>query len=589
MMNMTTYNLTTEPWIPVRWRKPGASASHVSLRDAFAQGLDIADLNCRPHERLALLRLLLAISQAALFEMEGFKEWRALGADSYRTMRSTLEAYLVIHQDGFGLFDAVRPFLQMPGLLPAPTKVKEAKAKPVVEDEEGEDEPQDSAKHIDLIGMTSAQDNTSTLFDGTARTRGLTAPDAALALITFQNFALEKPQGVALKDGHMICRVGGRSPKDGKCGTSAAPCIAGNLIHTFAVGDSLLETVHLNLVPVTRLPKLKLPKDRLGPAPWDVEQVSRWLGQNRSDGKSFDPALSPSFIERLCPVSRFVLLDQPKDGRIWKAVITNGVAYPMWLLDEKGKSTDQMAFQPPSAATYPLEINTGKGATKKTLKKDVFVKAESGKAFWRQAHQVALARTAEEKQSGKPACYHNLNELHESLPDVSKSRTTVTLLAIGALGSQAKLEHFMESTFSLRECLLWQSTTLAEYESGVRFADIWEGRLDRAVEEYVKTLVHMGKNYKKPMKSAASAGFWAQLDAHAQTLLQVVETADQFIQTKTGGIDYWHSANPWLKKVRGAAVTAFKDACPGSTPDQILACAAGLAVLFPKPKKPKKL
>ena len=57
-------NLTTDPWIPIVWAngQPGT----VSLGDAFARGEDIRDLAVRPHERIALMRLLICIAQAAL-------------------------------------------------------------------------------------------------------------------------------------------------------------------------------------------------------------------------------------------------------------------------------------------------------------------------------------------------------------------------------------------------------------------------------------------------------------------------------------------------------------------------------------------
>ena len=57
-------NLTTDSWIPVVWNvgKPGT----VSLREAFERGHEIQDLAVRPHERIALMRLLICIAQAAL-------------------------------------------------------------------------------------------------------------------------------------------------------------------------------------------------------------------------------------------------------------------------------------------------------------------------------------------------------------------------------------------------------------------------------------------------------------------------------------------------------------------------------------------
>lgn len=57
-------NLVTEPWIPV----VGIDGGHrlASLEQVFAEGRQFADLAVRPHERIALMRLLICIAQAAL-------------------------------------------------------------------------------------------------------------------------------------------------------------------------------------------------------------------------------------------------------------------------------------------------------------------------------------------------------------------------------------------------------------------------------------------------------------------------------------------------------------------------------------------
>src|SRR5438034_7772326 len=55
-------NLTTDSWIPIVCKdgQPG----RVSLCEAFERGEEIRDLALRPHERIALMRLLICIAQA---------------------------------------------------------------------------------------------------------------------------------------------------------------------------------------------------------------------------------------------------------------------------------------------------------------------------------------------------------------------------------------------------------------------------------------------------------------------------------------------------------------------------------------------
>jgi CRISPR system Cascade subunit CasA len=57
-------NLSTDAWIPIVWIE--GKSGIVSLREAFERGHRIQDLAVRPHERIALMRLLICIAQAAL-------------------------------------------------------------------------------------------------------------------------------------------------------------------------------------------------------------------------------------------------------------------------------------------------------------------------------------------------------------------------------------------------------------------------------------------------------------------------------------------------------------------------------------------
>ncbi len=57
-------NLTRDPWIPAV-RNDG-TRDLFSLDDLFAQAHTLRDLAVKPHERIALMRLLLCITQAAL-------------------------------------------------------------------------------------------------------------------------------------------------------------------------------------------------------------------------------------------------------------------------------------------------------------------------------------------------------------------------------------------------------------------------------------------------------------------------------------------------------------------------------------------
>lgn len=67
------YNLIDEPWIPV------ADHGRVSLRQVFNQP-EYRSLGGNPVQKIALLKLLLAIAQAAATPKDD-GEWNALGSD----------------------------------------------------------------------------------------------------------------------------------------------------------------------------------------------------------------------------------------------------------------------------------------------------------------------------------------------------------------------------------------------------------------------------------------------------------------------------------------------------------------------------
>ena len=67
-------NLTTDAWIPAL-RADGTRALF-SLQDLFAEAHTLRDLATKPHERIALMRLLLCITQAALDGPADEDEWQ---------------------------------------------------------------------------------------------------------------------------------------------------------------------------------------------------------------------------------------------------------------------------------------------------------------------------------------------------------------------------------------------------------------------------------------------------------------------------------------------------------------------------------
>jgi CRISPR system Cascade subunit CasA len=200
---MDNFNLIDSPWIPVRWRTDAAgdTPALVSLDEAFRRGSEIADLDCAPHERIALTRLLVCITHAALGAPEDDESWDGFGDD----LETAIPEYL--HRSDvhlhFNLLGDGPRFLQ--------TEVKLDETS----------EPVPSSKLCPEL----ATNNNPTLLDhfGTLKTRNFSDAKVALALLTFQNFY-----------------------PPFKTGQPQGPCSKNGPLHTLLLGGHLSETIVLN-------------------------------------------------------------------------------------------------------------------------------------------------------------------------------------------------------------------------------------------------------------------------------------------------------------------------------------------------------
>lgn len=116
---MTGFNLVDEPWIPCL--TASGATERLSLHAVFDRGHELRDLaTSAPSERVALLRFLIAVHQAALRGPATGPELAAL-LDRGR-FDAAVGDYLVRWRDRFELFDRERPFMQpevLDGVEPA--------------------------------------------------------------------------------------------------------------------------------------------------------------------------------------------------------------------------------------------------------------------------------------------------------------------------------------------------------------------------------------------------------------------------------------------------------------------------------------
>ncbi|MHB8523845.1 MAG: type I-E CRISPR-associated protein Cse1/CasA [Limisphaerales bacterium] len=271
-------NLTTDPWIPVL----RADDCHdVSLLEAFADRREIADLSVRPHERIAMLRLLICIAQAALDGPTNEDEWRGCLEEIPRCVAD----YLAKWRHAFELFAEGPRFLQVSNLKSAKT-----------DDDDG--------NAVDKLDLAFACGNNSTLFDNAGgSTRSFTPAELARMLVTFQSFAPGGTTSYANWNGTATRR-------------SAAPavCIASSPLHAFIQKSNLLETIHANLLTKETFREHAGREAIWGQPVW-----------HRMPVRPGDlPETTRSYLGRLVPVTRAVWLNDDKRT----ATLGEALVYP---------------------------------------------------------------------------------------------------------------------------------------------------------------------------------------------------------------------------------------------------------------------
>jgi CRISPR system Cascade subunit CasA len=244
---------------------PEGRAETLSLADLFGRSSEIADLEATPPQRVALMRMLICIVQAALDGPEDVDAWRA--CRNLIVPKSL--AYLDRRKEKFELRGRT-PFLQIPGLTVEPGK----------------------SKILDMLDCRLSSGNNATLFDQDASPEGRFFDDSeiVLHLITFLNFSTGGKVGQARWNQIQYSES-----------TFAAPCIKS--AHTFVMGDILLDTLFFNLLPKEGDYGINtFPNGEWGKPVWEQ------FPESVDDGSAFHNA-GRTYLGRLVPLSRFIKLE----------------------------------------------------------------------------------------------------------------------------------------------------------------------------------------------------------------------------------------------------------------------------------------
>ena len=256
------FNLVDEPWLPA------AGHGLVSLRAIFERS-DLPALGGSVTEKIAITKLLQAIAQAACTPADD-DDWQRLGEEGMA--RACLD-YLEHWRDAFWLYHPQKPFLQFPA-------VAKAEIKP-----------------YGALMPEIATGNTSIVFQQQVPPEPHQVSDdmrARLVLVHMSCCFSGKKV-----DSGIILSPGWEKSKSAKPGP--ALCSLG-LLHSILQGQSVRQSVWLNLLTQSDIQEEKTFTHGIGAPPWELMPA----GEN-------DPiaqALQHSLMGRLVPMARFLLLGE---------------------------------------------------------------------------------------------------------------------------------------------------------------------------------------------------------------------------------------------------------------------------------------
>ena len=307
MARTQAFNLLDEVWIPI------AGKGLASLREVFANE-DISDLGGNPVQKIALIKLFLAIAQAA-HTPEDDDAWAGLGTQG---LRKLCLAYLEKWHGSFWLYGE-KPFLQVPAIARSKKKQSFGALLPYI-----------------------ATGNTTLIFDF-QRERAMSDAEKALLVVVQMGFGFggkKADNSVVLTQGYTGKRKsdGERDGGSGKPGTSLG---YRGYQHHFLSGFSLLESIWFNMLTLEDMSGLKVFSEGVGTPPW--ERMPQ--GEDCATAR----ALRNSLMGRLAPLSKFLLLTEDgihySDG-ILHADHKSGGFDPSVALDVSGKDVKALLVYP---------------------------------------------------------------------------------------------------------------------------------------------------------------------------------------------------------------------------------------------------
>lgn len=317
------FNLIDEAWIPV------AGVGRVSLAQIF-QNPDYRALGGNPVQKIALMKLLLAIAQAAYTPADE-DEWRTLGAQG---LADKCLAYLQQWHDRFYLYGE-RPFLQMPAieeLIDARTAKQVAAANTAGKKAEAIEKGM--PKNLGAGFYPDLPSENNTLLSHTLIPRKMTDADCAVFIVTLMSFAFGGKRVEADLENLSGETLGNRY------NAPAGPSLGGwdGQLHCFPTTSSLLGSLWINLMSEEKLKGFGAWSGGVGRPLWEEMPTK--------EKDAFSTRYQSTYQAALLAMSRFTLLKG--DGIIYMdgiqcPKVANGWIEPSLLID-KGAAPPKVKY-----------------------------------------------------------------------------------------------------------------------------------------------------------------------------------------------------------------------------------------------------
>lgn len=522
---MPDFDLTERGWIPCLMKTEN-KLRELSLRECLCSAHDIREVfDNSPLVTVALQRLLLAILHASFaydpnaepLDWRGprsFGQWKMLWEQGHFE-EAKINGYLSHWQqrNRFNLFDAERPFFQVPQMKKEITE-KQAAKQTAVAAKKPKAKPKSSEPELvkfhplALLAHEAASANNATLFDHshTAAARPFTAAEAARYLVAQQVFS-----------------IGGGNSQP--FNLSNAPLVNGYTVFTH--GDSLFETLLLNMPNYT--------DER--PIPIRGEDAPVW--EQEVLEKPCDKGTQPrGYLDYLTWQSRRIHLKPPMTDEAELLQVAE-----CQLLQNLKLSDAQPLFDP-----FKGYIESKKEGYRA---RDI----NSQKALWRDSHALFQQNNAQKGKAIRPAIFERLAEIDQARRrgQIKNAAPVYSFAVYGFANDKASVFLWSREQLPLPLTYLNDPDLVQALQEATKLADDFHQGLKDAISELARGLATKEDASKVAASFGADELYWGQLEAPFRVLLvNLPEHNDEFAAERT-----------WAQTLEASAQVVFKQIING--------------------------